>query len=132
MGAQVRAQGATGRVWQVGALLAPLPASSGLLPAPPPLAHIKRPAPAPSATRPQNHRNWVLCLAWSPDATMVATGDMDGKVCLWQRASGKLLGICSGHSKWITSLVRGAGAGAGAGAGMARRVFGGERGAGQV
>jgi WD40 repeat protein len=54
----------------------------------------------------QGHRNWVLCVAWSPDASMIATGDMNGDIWLWEAASGKPLGQCKGHSKWITSLVR--------------------------
>jgi ribosome assembly protein 4 len=58
----------------------------------------------------QGHRNWVLCVSWSPDATMIATGDMNGDIWLWEAASGKPLGQCKGHSKWITSLVRRLGA----------------------
>ncbi len=26
------------------------------------------------------HKNWVLCVAWSPDAALVASGGMDGEV----------------------------------------------------
>jgi WD40 repeat protein len=54
----------------------------------------------------QGHRNWVLVVAWSPDAAVVATGDMDGQIWLWDAASGDALGRCVGHTKWITSLVR--------------------------
>jgi WD40 repeat protein len=54
---------------------------------------------------PQGHRNWVLVVAWSPDAQMIASGDMDGSILLWDPKDGKLLGSCSGHKKWITSLV---------------------------
>jgi ribosome assembly protein 4 len=54
----------------------------------------------------QAHRNWVLCVSWSPDATMIATGDMNGDIWLWDAAAGQPLGQCKGHSKWITSLVR--------------------------
>lgn len=54
----------------------------------------------------QGHRNWVLCVAWSPDGALVASGDMDGNIWLWDPATGKPLGTCKGHSKWITSLVR--------------------------
>jgi WD40 repeat protein len=53
----------------------------------------------------QAHRNWVLCVSWSPDATMIATGDMNGDIWLWDAATGQPLGQCKGHSKWITSLV---------------------------
>ena len=36
---------------------------------------------------------------------LVASGDMDGNIWLWDPATGKPLGTCKGHSKWITSLV---------------------------
>lgn len=55
----------------------------------------------------QGHRNWVLCVAWSPDGAMVASGDMDGHIWLWDPKTGQPLGSCKGHSKWITSLVSG-------------------------
>jgi WD40 repeat protein len=47
----------------------------------------------------------VLVVAWSPDAQVIASGDMDGSILLWDPKDGKLLGSCSGHKKWITSLV---------------------------
>jgi ribosome assembly protein 4 len=47
----------------------------------------------------------VLVVAWSPDAAVIASGDMDGSILLWDPKDGKLLGSCSGHKKWITSLV---------------------------
>lgn len=53
----------------------------------------------------QGHKNWVLCVSWSPDGALVASGDMDGNIWLWDPATGKPLGTCKGHSKWITSLV---------------------------
>jgi WD40 repeat protein len=32
----------------------------------------------------KGHSNWVLCVSWAPDGTMVASGGMDGevRVCL--------------------------------------------------
>ena len=48
----------------------------------------------------------MLVVSWSPDAKYLASGDMDGNILLWDPADGKLLGSCSGHKKWITSLVR--------------------------
>ena len=53
----------------------------------------------------QGHKNWVLCVAWSPDAQMVASGGMDNCIWLWDPQTGKALGCCRGHSKWITSLA---------------------------
>jgi ribosome assembly protein 4 len=28
----------------------------------------------------KGHSNWVLCVSWAPDGTMVASGGMDGEV----------------------------------------------------
>ena len=53
----------------------------------------------------QGHKNWVLVVSWSPDAALLVTGDMDGLIWLWDPATGKALGQCVGHKKWITSLV---------------------------
>lgn len=57
------------------------------------------------------HRNWVLCVSWSPDAELIATGSMDNTIRLWEADKGKPLGggngessVLRGHSKWITSL----------------------------
>lgn len=62
---------------------------------------------SPQPPAPQGHRSWVLVVAWSPDAKCIASGDMDGTILLWDPSDGKLLGSCSGHKKWITSLVSG-------------------------
>jgi ribosome assembly protein 4 len=70
-------------------------------------------SPARRCATTQGHRNWVLCVAWAPDGSMVASGDMDGNIWLWDPKTGKPLGTCKGHSKWITSLVRGFEVGAG-------------------
>ena len=29
------------------------------------------------------HKNWVLCLSWSPDCLYIVSGDMNGHICLW-------------------------------------------------
>ena len=42
----------------------------------------------------QGHKNWVLTLAWSPDAKMLASGGMDGVVWLWSPEKGEPLGTC--------------------------------------
>ena len=31
----------------------------------------------------EGHKNWVLCVAWSPDAKVIATGSMDNTVSLF-------------------------------------------------
>ena len=52
------------------------------------------------------HTNWVLCVAYSPCGTYIATGSMDNTVRLWDAASGVSLGgPLVGHSKWIASLA---------------------------
>ncbi len=42
----------------------------------------------------QGHKNWVLCLAWSPDGKYVISGSMDGQVLVWQADTGTLKGVC--------------------------------------
>ncbi|ABN68193.1 WD-repeat protein required for cell viability [Scheffersomyces stipitis CBS 6054] len=52
------------------------------------------------------HTNWVLCVAYSPCGTMIATGSMDNTVRLWDTDTGKPLGkALTGHSKWVSSLT---------------------------
>lgn len=51
------------------------------------------------------HTNWVLCVAYSPDGTMIATGSMDNTIRLWEADTGKPIGKpLTGHSKWVSSL----------------------------
>ncbi|KAG7192028.1 ribosome assembly [Scheffersomyces spartinae] len=52
------------------------------------------------------HSNWVLCVAYSPCGTMIATGSMDNTIRLWDADTGKQMGSAlTGHSKWISSLT---------------------------
>ncbi|ODV79022.1 putative WD repeat-containing protein [Suhomyces tanzawaensis NRRL Y-17324] len=52
------------------------------------------------------HTNWVLCVAYSPCGTMIATGSMDNTVRLWDALLGKPLGSpLVGHTKWVSSLT---------------------------
>ena len=53
----------------------------------------------------QGHKNWVLCLAWSPDGEMVASGGMEGALWLWDPKTGKPLGCCKGAATASASLV---------------------------
>lgn len=52
------------------------------------------------------HTNWVLCVAYSPCGTMIATGSMDNTLRLWSADDGKPLGSAlTGHLKWIAAIV---------------------------
>ena len=54
----------------------------------------------------KGHSNWVLCVGWSPDGQLIATGSMDNTVRFWDANNGKSCGeAMKGHSKWITSLA---------------------------
>ena len=54
----------------------------------------------------KGHTGWVLCIAWSPDNTILATGSYDNTVRLWEGASGKPLGgALKGHTKFVRSLA---------------------------
>lgn len=44
----------------------------------------------------QGHKNWVQIVSWSPDAAMLASGDQNGVIWLWQPKTGETLGACRG------------------------------------
>ena len=52
----------------------------------------------------QGHKKWVLCVAWSPDGEMVATGGMEGALWLWDPKSGNPIGCCKGGPSPLASL----------------------------
>ena len=52
------------------------------------------------------HKNWVMCVAWSPDGALLASGGMEGEVRLWQPGKGNAsVALLKGHRKGITSLA---------------------------
>ncbi|XP_064460928.1 notchless protein homolog 1-like isoform X2 [Ornithodoros turicata] len=53
----------------------------------------------------QGHKNWVLCVAWSPNTQKVASGCKNGQIWIWDPVTGKQLGrTMHGHKEWITCL----------------------------
>ena len=52
----------------------------------------------------QGHKKWVLCVAWSPDGEMVATGGMEGALWLWDPKSGNPIGRCKGGPSPLASF----------------------------
>ncbi|ODV95925.1 hypothetical protein PACTADRAFT_2231 [Pachysolen tannophilus NRRL Y-2460] len=52
------------------------------------------------------HTNWVLCVNWSPEGDVIATGSMDNTIRLWDGEKGTPIGgALKGHSKWVSSLA---------------------------
>ncbi|KAF3883850.1 MULTISPECIES: WD40 domain-containing protein [Nostocales] len=47
----------------------------------------------------------ILFTAFSPDGQLLATGDTDCNVRLWEVETGRLLLICQGHTNWVRFVV---------------------------
>ena len=47
----------------------------------------------------------VLSVAFSPDSKLLALGDTNGEIRLYQVADGQQLLICKGHTNWVVSLA---------------------------
>lgn len=41
---------------------------------------------------PSGHKNWVLCIAWSPDGKYLVSGSKAGELICWDPQTGKALG----------------------------------------
>ncbi|EFO84480.1 hypothetical protein CRE_18124 [Caenorhabditis remanei] len=51
----------------------------------------------------KSHKNWVLCIAWSPDASKIASADKNGEICVWNAKSGEQMGkTLKRHKQWVT------------------------------
>ncbi|WP_197530011.1 NB-ARC domain-containing protein [Gloeobacter violaceus] len=46
----------------------------------------------------------ISSVQFSPNRNVLATGDADGKVCLWQLPHGIQINICEGHTAWVWSV----------------------------
>ena len=42
----------------------------------------------------QGHRDWVLCVEWSPDGKLLVSGSKDGQILVWDAVSTALKGQC--------------------------------------
>ena len=47
----------------------------------------------------------VLVVAFSPDGRLLATGNNDNSIRLWDLETGQLQGICQGHTSWVRTLA---------------------------
>jgi WD40 repeat protein len=47
----------------------------------------------------------VLCVAFTPDGTQLATGDSNGEVHLWRVADGQHLASYKGHENWVRTIA---------------------------
>uniref|UniRef100_A0A2S2QUI2 Notchless 1 n=1 Tax=Sipha flava TaxID=143950 RepID=A0A2S2QUI2_9HEMI len=51
------------------------------------------------------HKNWVLCIAWSPNSKYLVSGCKNGMIMSWNVETGKRIGPpMTGHKQWITAL----------------------------
>ena len=54
----------------------------------------------------EGHADHVLCIAWSPCGSMLASACKAGQVRLWNPVDGRQIGgVLAGHKQWITSLA---------------------------
>ncbi len=47
----------------------------------------------------------VICVTFSPDGNLLATGDSHGNIRLWEAASGREVLVCKGHKGVVTSVA---------------------------
>jgi WD40 repeat protein/plasmid maintenance system antidote protein VapI len=47
----------------------------------------------------------VISVAFSPQADLIASGTVDGKILLWDRIASKQINVLSGHNGWVRSVA---------------------------
>jgi WD40 repeat protein len=47
----------------------------------------------------------VVSVGFNPDGSLLATGDVDGKICLWRVVDGKQVLTLKGHAGWIWAVT---------------------------
>jgi WD40 repeat protein len=53
----------------------------------------------------EGHGHWVNDVAFGPDGMILASASSDQSVMLWDPASGRSLGVLSGHTDTVTSVA---------------------------
>lgn len=53
----------------------------------------------------QGHTAWILCLAYSPDQTMIASGSRDETIRLWDAETGQCLKTLACPGSWVQTLT---------------------------
>jgi len=53
----------------------------------------------------KKHTDWVTAVAYSPDGVLLATGDRNGNLYVWEAASGREYQTLAGHTAAITGLA---------------------------
>lgn len=53
----------------------------------------------------QGHTAWILCLTYSPDQTMIASGSRDETIRLWDAETGQCLKTLACPGSWIQTLT---------------------------
>ena len=51
----------------------------------------------------EGHKNWVKSVAFSPDGTMIASGNRDNTIKL-RNLEGRVLKTFEGHREWVASV----------------------------
>ena len=52
----------------------------------------------------EGHKDWVRSVGWSPDGARLLSGGDDGKLRLWEAASGRELAVLEGHKGMVLSV----------------------------